>query len=450
MENWSSLVRLATTGPGWLAAQSQTTAWAAAPGDLTGKDNELVDTLSSVPTGRLIVLGEPGAGKTILLVRLVLDLLARRSPDGPVPVLVPLASWNPLSEDLYSWLERRLAIDYPGLGEPGPSDTGVSRGRELLEAGLVLLVLDGLDEIPDAVRGPAITRINDALRPGQHLVLASRSESFKMAVRPPTGVEVRLAGAGGIELCPLEAAVVADYLRDSAGGSAAAARWDRVLSVIASNGTKPIAQALTTPLMASLARVIYNPRPGESADALSRKPDELLNKRLFPSRIKIEEHLFDAFIRAAYRPYQDSVHDCRWTVDQAERWLIFLACDLQYRQSGTTDLSWWRVQDKAPRLLVGLCVGLIAGVAGAYGLLIGAGLGAALMSAVTVGLVVRRWSQRSTGLALGLAGGLIGGLSGAGVALGIQSAFGVELVPGSALAGGLASGIAVGALKVVP
>jgi hypothetical protein len=43
----------------------------------------LADVLERMPTGRLVVLGEPGAGKTILMVRLVLDLLARRASDGP-------------------------------------------------------------------------------------------------------------------------------------------------------------------------------------------------------------------------------------------------------------------------------------------------------------------------------------------------------------------------------
>ena len=35
---------------------------------------ELVEKLALVPTGRLVVLGEPGAGKTMLMIRLVLDL----------------------------------------------------------------------------------------------------------------------------------------------------------------------------------------------------------------------------------------------------------------------------------------------------------------------------------------------------------------------------------------
>ena len=60
--------------------------------------------LARVPTGRLVVLGEPGSGKTMLMVRLVLDLLARRSSGGPVPFLASAASWDPSRQDLQDWL----------------------------------------------------------------------------------------------------------------------------------------------------------------------------------------------------------------------------------------------------------------------------------------------------------------------------------------------------------
>lgn len=40
-----------------------------------------------------------------------------------------------------------------------------SRIAALLSVGLILPILDGLDEIPGEVRGPAIARINDSLRP---------------------------------------------------------------------------------------------------------------------------------------------------------------------------------------------------------------------------------------------------------------------------------------------
>ena len=74
--------------------------WAAGPDDLAGEGGELADVLTRVPTGRLVVLGEPGAGKTMLMVRLVLDLLARRASGAPVPFLASLASWNPATQDL--------------------------------------------------------------------------------------------------------------------------------------------------------------------------------------------------------------------------------------------------------------------------------------------------------------------------------------------------------------
>ena len=73
-----------------------------------------------MPTGRLVVLGEPGAGKTMLMVRLVLDLLARRAKGGPVPFLASVASWNPTAQDLRGWLGAQLLIDHPALACPPP------------------------------------------------------------------------------------------------------------------------------------------------------------------------------------------------------------------------------------------------------------------------------------------------------------------------------------------
>ena len=119
---WDSLVKLATSGAGWPAPPPAGT-WAAGPDDLAGKGGELVDVLARVPTGRLVVLGEPGAGKTMLMVRLVLDLLARRAEGGPVPILASVASWNPAGQDLRDWLAAQLLIDHPALAGPSPPGT---------------------------------------------------------------------------------------------------------------------------------------------------------------------------------------------------------------------------------------------------------------------------------------------------------------------------------------
>ena len=117
----------------------------------------------------------------------------------------------------HDWLEARLSIDYPALVDPAQPDGSMTSSiKALLGGGLVLPILDGLDEIPNTVRGPAIARINDAVLPGEHLVVTCRTAPFREAVRPVGGVEVTLQGAAGIELRPLAPA---------SGGLSSCRRW---------------------------------------------------------------------------------------------------------------------------------------------------------------------------------------------------------------------------------
>ena len=229
---WDSLVMLAVSGAGWPAPPSVKT-WAAGPDDLAGEGGELAEVLARVPTGRLVVLGEPGAGKSMLMVRLVLDLLARRAEGGPVPFLVSVASWNPEGQDLRGWLGVQLLIDHPALaGRPPAGMTEPTQAAALLASGLILPVLDGLDEIPEQARGPAISRINDALRPGEQMVVTCRTQQYRDAVRPEGGVEVTLRAAAAVQLRPLDPDAVRGYLCDDAAGPVTKARWDPVLAVL--------------------------------------------------------------------------------------------------------------------------------------------------------------------------------------------------------------------------
>jgi hypothetical protein len=181
---------------------------------------------------------------------------------------------------LADWLGAQLIVDHPALAGPPPADLEEpSQAAALLASGLILPVLDGLDEIPEHVRGPAISRINDALRPGEHVVVTCRTQQYQDAIRPRDGIEVILRAAAAVQLSSLDPEAVRSYLRDSAGGPVAKARWDPVLKLL---GTEtPVGQALGTPLMVGLARVIYNPRPGELAGTL-RDPKELCNLGLAP------------------------------------------------------------------------------------------------------------------------------------------------------------------------
>jgi hypothetical protein len=334
-DSWDSLVKLASSGAGWPVSPPAET-WASGPDELAGKGGELAEVLDKVPTGRLVVLGEPGAGKTMLMVRLVLDLLARRAAGDPVPFLASIASWNPAEQELRHWLAALLLIDHPVLAKPPSADrTEPIQAAALLASGLILPILDGLDEIPDEVRGSAISRINDALRPGERVVVTCRSVPYQAAVRPRGGVEVTLRGAAAVQLRPLDADAVRDYLRDDALGPVARTRWAPVLARL---GTRaPVGQALSTPLMVGLARLIYNPRPGELVGTL-RDPAELCSAVLV-DRTAVEAMLFDAFIPAAYRNTPAS----GWKEQDATRWLAFLACHLEYTINAP-DLAWWQLR----------------------------------------------------------------------------------------------------------
>jgi hypothetical protein len=423
-DDWDVLVSLASSGAGW-ASPSPPGTWATRPDELAGSGNHLATVLAQVPTGRLVVLGEPGAGKTTLMVRLVLDLLASRASGDPVPVLASLASWNSSERDLHDWLAEQLAIAHPALAT-APPETG-RRGRlaALFPAGLILPVLDGLDEIREDVRGQAIAQISDSLRPGEQLIMTCRTGTYREAVRPPHGTEITLQAAV-IQFGPLDAADVSRYLRDGADGVDVSARWDPVLATLGTGA--PAGRALVTPLMVDLARTIYNPRPGESTAELG-DPAELCRLH---DRAAVEAHLLDTFIPATYRSRPAS----RWDARHAESWLKFLARHLETTIGGP-DLAWWQLVKAGPSASLKLAAGLVATLAAGLVATLAAGGAAGVAAGVLFGLaggvgsavVARKENLRPLqpagmrALAF-LAVGIVAGLA---AALAIRSAF--EHVP---------------------
>ncbi|MBK7895972.1 MAG: hypothetical protein IPJ90_14070 [Anaerolineaceae bacterium] len=63
--------------------------------------------------GTLLIMGEPGAGKTTILLQLVTDLLFRAEMNGrhPIPVVFSLASWAG-NMPLGDWMVNELANRY--------------------------------------------------------------------------------------------------------------------------------------------------------------------------------------------------------------------------------------------------------------------------------------------------------------------------------------------------
>jgi len=306
-----------------------------APTDV--RPDELAVDFMALQPRRMVILGDPGAGKTSLAVLLTLELLRgaleeRADTERPalVPVLFTLTSWNPHREEFGDWLVRRLAEDYPGL----PRINGRHPARELWSTSrsTVLPVLDGLDEMPPDHRTTAVKSLNRALYGEMPLVLTSRTAEFDAAAH-----EVALRGAAVVEAQPVPVKEVVDYLSRSYAPQGQLGRWQPLFTHLREHPRGPVASALSTPLMIWLCRTAYATPASE--------PGSLTSRAQFPSRLAVEEHLLDQFVPAVFTddlPSGDRLEPPRrWPPDRAHRYLRALASQLQSKDS--TELAWWRL-----------------------------------------------------------------------------------------------------------
>jgi hypothetical protein len=93
----------------------------------------------------LLILGEPGSGKSTMLLDLARDTIARAEtdPNYPIPVVFNLSSWSRDKPPLFDWLIRELNTKY---NNPKPV------AQTWIENDDLLLLLDGLDEVAVANR----------------------------------------------------------------------------------------------------------------------------------------------------------------------------------------------------------------------------------------------------------------------------------------------------------
>ena len=79
-----------------------------------GDFDSVVDAFSQRPRFRRVVLGEGGAGKTVLVTELQRQLLLMPRPGDPVPVIASAAAWLPDRRSLLDWLAEQPAGETDG------------------------------------------------------------------------------------------------------------------------------------------------------------------------------------------------------------------------------------------------------------------------------------------------------------------------------------------------
>ncbi|KAB8165765.1 hypothetical protein FH609_015270 [Streptomyces sp. 3MP-14] len=268
----------------------------------------LVDAFLSLSFRRLLLLGPPGSGKSVLAIHLTRELAARclATAGAPVPVLLTLEGFDPAKEHFHAWVRRSLP----------------PAARDRIPGQRLLPVLDGLDELPPHRRRQVLQGIDGALGRDDAVILASREDAYRETVA--AGAEITRAST--LTARPVELSEATAYLL-RATPSRLHDRWRAVAEALASDPGAPLARALANPLMIWLA-------------SRSPAPEELL-----AHGEDVERRLLDAVFPAVFTEDPtdpDRLHaPGRWNPARARGWLTALARRLD--AEGTAELAWWRL-----------------------------------------------------------------------------------------------------------
>ena len=172
----------------------------------------------------LLILGQPGSGKTTTLLTLARELIKRAQEDNtePVPVVFHLTTWIATEDPLSAWLENELSGKYR---------IPKRISKIWLERHRLLPLLDGLDELSGPDRIACVGAINRFIKdvglPG--LVVCCRTEQYEE-------LNIKLALNGAICLQPLTDAQIDAYVEESGtplAGLRNALRRDSILENLA-------------------------------------------------------------------------------------------------------------------------------------------------------------------------------------------------------------------------
>lgn len=188
---------------------------------------------------RLILLGKPGGGKTTFLKWLALAALDGRFQIPRAPLFISMKDWNDSSLSLFAYVVDQFKLC--DLAQPAPFV------EELFQAGRILLLLDGFDEVNDRVK-EAIKELKElsAKYPKIKIIMSCRTAAYNYVFQD--FVDVELADFGKTQI---ERFVKNWFIEDSDKGS-------QCLKELALLKNRAIANLCATPLLLTLMCLAFN------------------------------------------------------------------------------------------------------------------------------------------------------------------------------------------------
>lgn len=232
--------------------------------EVLGATESLSDVLESVG-GRLLILGQPGSGKTTTLLQLTQELIRKSEEDHTkaIPVIFHLSSFTDPEQPFATWLECELLDKYQ-----------IPRriGQEWIEQERLILLLDGLDEVLPHCRQQCVHAIHEFMATGlsQSICVCSRIQEYEAL-----GIKLELNGA--ICLQPLTKQQILEFV-DQGGPE-----METLKEIL--NQHEPLQELAQSPLMLNIMSQAYG---GLEAEELTGEQ--------FQSLEGYRGHLFDSYI----------------------------------------------------------------------------------------------------------------------------------------------------------
>jgi len=245
--------------------------------------------------GELLILGDPGSGKTTTLLELARDLILMAQMDAtePIPVIFNLSSWADNRKPLPAWMVDELHTKY---------QIPTKIAQDWVDKNQILPLLDGLDEVEQAHRNACVETINtfreeNGLLP---MVVCSRIADYQ-------ALSHRLKLQGAVTLQPLTQSQVNTYLENTGDD------LDTVRAIL--DEDDKLRRLVTSPLMLNIVTLAYR---GYDLDEIPSF-DTLAGRR---------KHLFDTYVDRVLKRRGD---DDRYETDKTKAHLTWLAGQMSDR-----------------------------------------------------------------------------------------------------------------------